>query len=259
MATERNNDELMAALQEPFLPEDIEWRVQQAGETNGKLWAQVLAYVTNRAIQQRLDDVFGIAGWQNKYENAPQGGVMCGISVKFDEWVTKWDGAENTAMEAVKGGLSGSMKRAAVQWGIGRYLYFLEVNFAETSKDKPNNMDGWIRTRAKLNKNDQYPTTFYFKIPTLPAFALPTGYIEPKAPNPFAPEANQTATESTKRDFTKPSENQLKTIASVCKDLGISEQDVVAKIAQLNTVTDATKLITNLQRIKEERGARSEK
>lgn len=50
------------------------------------------------------------------------GGVECGISIKIDgEWITKWDAAENTQVEAVKGGRSGAMKRAAVQWGIGRY------------------------------------------------------------------------------------------------------------------------------------------
>jgi len=34
-------------------------------------------------------------------------------------------GAENSDIEPVKGGLSDSFKRAAVQWGIGRYLYSL--------------------------------------------------------------------------------------------------------------------------------------
>ena len=42
---------------EPFSPEDIEWRIQQSGKTrDGKVWAMVLAYVTNRAIMKRLDD-----------------------------------------------------------------------------------------------------------------------------------------------------------------------------------------------------------
>ncbi|ELN7608627.1 recombinase, partial [Salmonella enterica] len=42
----------------PFNPEDIEWRIQQSGKTrDGKVWAMVLAYVTNRAIMKRLDDV----------------------------------------------------------------------------------------------------------------------------------------------------------------------------------------------------------
>ena len=43
-----------------------------------------------------------------------------------NEWITKYDGAPNTDIEAVKGGLSDASKRAAVQWGIGRYLYGME-------------------------------------------------------------------------------------------------------------------------------------
>ncbi len=62
-------------LSEPFDPFDIEWRIQQAGEANGKKWALVLAYVTNRAIMERLDDVFGIEGWQNEYQPMPDGGI----------------------------------------------------------------------------------------------------------------------------------------------------------------------------------------
>ena len=39
---------------EPFSPEDIEWRIQQSGKTrDGKVWAMVLAYVTNRAPKRR--------------------------------------------------------------------------------------------------------------------------------------------------------------------------------------------------------------
>ncbi|HCS5554106.1 TPA: recombinase, partial [Escherichia coli] len=99
---------------EPFCPEDIEWRIQQSGKTrDGKVWAMVLAYVTNRAIMKRLDDVCGKAGWRNEYRDIPNnGGVECGISIRIDsEWVTKWDAAENTQVEAVKGGRSGAMKR----------------------------------------------------------------------------------------------------------------------------------------------------
>ncbi|MDI8954255.1 hypothetical protein MJO10_29205, partial [Salmonella enterica subsp. enterica serovar Anatum] len=40
-------------LDEPFAAEDIEWRIQQSGKTrDGKVWAMVLAYVTNRAIMK---------------------------------------------------------------------------------------------------------------------------------------------------------------------------------------------------------------
>jgi hypothetical protein len=39
-------------------------------------------------------------------------------------WIAKQDVSENTDYEGIKGGVSGALRRAAVQWGIGRYLYY---------------------------------------------------------------------------------------------------------------------------------------
>lgn len=155
------------ALQAPFGVEDMEWRVQQAGSTQqGKLWAIVVPYITNRAIQQRLDDVCGVDGWKNEYTSTPNDkGTLCGISIKFDDWITKWDGAEDTDIEAVKGGLSSAMKRAAVQWGIGRYLYKYEAAIVTPQLEKPQSMDGWIMTQAKIDGKKQ---RIYYRVPKLP-------------------------------------------------------------------------------------------
>lgn len=115
-------------LARPFAPEDLEWRIQYADDKKSRGIA--VPYVTNRAIQARLDETVGIAGWYNDYK--PWHGAnkkeaqICGISIYFEErggFITKWDGAEDSDIEPVKGGLSDSMKRAAVQWGIGRVLY----------------------------------------------------------------------------------------------------------------------------------------
>ena len=79
----------------------------------------VLPYITNRAIMDRLDMVVGPENWKNAFQPSPESGILCGISIRINsEWITKWDGAAQTNYEAVKGGLSGAMKRAAVQWGI---------------------------------------------------------------------------------------------------------------------------------------------
>ena len=97
---------------------------------------------------------------------------MCGISIRVPrengatEWVTKWDGAENTDIEAVKGGLSGAMKRAAVQWNIGRYLYNLEEGWVEVS-DK-----GQFQGKTKSGK------FFRWNPPELPEWALPHSDIK---------------------------------------------------------------------------------
>lgn len=109
-----------------FSSEDIEWKPIATSKRTGKGLAA--AYVTNRAIMDRLDEVCGPENWKNTFKTGPDGGVICGLSIRVPreegfEWITKWDGAENTSIEPVKGGLSSSMRRAAVQWGIGRYLY----------------------------------------------------------------------------------------------------------------------------------------
>tara|TARA_Y100001951_G_scaffold98283_1_gene98923 strand:+ start:323 stop:829 length:507 start_codon:yes stop_codon:yes gene_type:complete len=123
---------LLDKLRIPFPEEDIEWRVQQQGLSNGLPWALVLAYVTNRAIMDRLDETVGPENWTNDFSQSPNGGVLCTLGVRVeDSWVFKTDGADNTEVERVKGGLSNAMKRAGVQWGIGRYLYKLPTTFAE--------------------------------------------------------------------------------------------------------------------------------
>ncbi|HEX8672602.1 MAG TPA: Rad52/Rad22 family DNA repair protein [Longimicrobium sp.] len=159
------------SLQDRFPAEEIEWRLQQAGEKNGRVWAICVPYVTNRAIQSRLDEVVGPGNWKNEFRPGPDGGVMCGLSVRVgEEWVTKWDGAENTDIEGVKGGLSGAMKRSAVQWGIGRYLYGLDETFAQVSDT------GSLRGKTKDGK------PFRWDPPKLPRWALP----EPQPKRPAA-------------------------------------------------------------------------
>ncbi|WP_162612166.1 Rad52/Rad22 family DNA repair protein [Flavonifractor sp. An306] len=117
--------ELQEALSAPFQSADIEWRV--SATNTAKTSGLAVPYVTNRAIQNRLDSTVGIDGWHNDF--VPWKGEkaqLCGISIYLPElkdWLTKWDGADDSDIESVKGGLSDSMKRAAVEWGIGRYLY----------------------------------------------------------------------------------------------------------------------------------------
>lgn len=166
----------LTLLAEPFVPEDIEWRLAQAGKKkDGTLWAKVLAYVTSRAVQQRFDDVCGPERWQNEFRPAPDGGVLCRIGVYTDGgvWVWKEDGAENTDIEGVKGGLSGAMKRAAVQWGVGRYLY-----------DLP---EGWavIRDNGAHSGKTKEGDWFRWDPPTLPAWAVP----KPSVAAPLATDA----------------------------------------------------------------------
>ena len=129
-------------LKEPFPESDIVWRPQRRGlDKNGNPYAMVLAYVTNRAVMDRLDEVCGMDNWENKFEPGANGGIKCIITIHTPKGSRKKeDGAENTNVEAIKGGMSGAMKRCAVQWGIGRYLYKLPVTFAKFHDYGANNI-----------------------------------------------------------------------------------------------------------------------
>lgn len=167
-----DSQQIREKLAEPFAASDIEWRVQRAGMNNGSPWAHVIPYLTARAVQERLDDVFGLDGWVNKYKPAPDGGVLCGITV----WIegnkrTKWDGAENTNIEAVKGGISDSFKRAGVVLGIGRYLYKTGTYFAICHENK-NTGQHRQKFVDKYDK-DAKPLFGSWDEPALPDFALP--------------------------------------------------------------------------------------
>ena len=122
---QKTPEELRAGLSAPFSSSDIEWRVSATNAEKTKGLA--VPYVTNRAIQNRLDDTVGIDGWYNDFRPWKNGSAqLCGISIFFpqlEQCLTKWDGADDSEFESVKGGLSDSMKRAAVEWSIGRYLY----------------------------------------------------------------------------------------------------------------------------------------
>lgn len=173
--TFKTDKELTDALKEPFPAEDIDWRVSYAdANKEGKVFASMVAYIDARAVQNRLDEVCGVGGWWNQSPQYANGGngVNQGITIRLPESgdITKWDGADQTDIEAVKGGLSGAFKRAAVLWGIGRYLYDIEQAYTAPQSDKPQDMDGWMRTPLKIGGRK---SIYYIKKPTLPARFLP--------------------------------------------------------------------------------------
>lgn len=116
-------------LSEPFDPALVSWRV---GSTSAdKKRGLALAYIDARDVMARLDEVVGSANWQDRYE-FPGKRTICYLSLRIDgEWVTKADGAGDSDVEAEKGAISDALKRAAVKWGIGRYLYDVEAPWVE--------------------------------------------------------------------------------------------------------------------------------
>jgi hypothetical protein len=132
-------EELEQNLKRPFPKNALSWRV---GSTNkDKTKGMMLAYIDARDVMTRLDRAVGHGNWRSEYREV-MGRLVCRIGIKMgEEWVYREDGAGDTDVEGQKGGLSDALKRAAVQWGIGRYLYelpspWVELNEYKQPKDK---------------------------------------------------------------------------------------------------------------------------
>jgi len=113
-------------LKKPFTSSQISWRVGRKSKAGDK--AIPFAYLTARDVMDRLDEVCGLESWQAEYPFP--GCCRIGIRAEFDggsmqQWIWRANMADDTAIEAVKGGASDAFKRAAVLFGIGRYLYDL--------------------------------------------------------------------------------------------------------------------------------------
>lgn len=142
-----NYEDMIKRLREPFAFKDVEWKIQVT--TQDKTRGMAVAYIDSRAIQNRLDEIIGAFNWKNSFAPWKDNAQICGLSIYDDErgnWVTKYDGAENTDIEPIKGGLSDSFKRAACVWGIGRYLYELGGIWVEVEQ----------RSKSSIIKEDQY-------------------------------------------------------------------------------------------------------
>lgn len=121
-------------LKKPFDPKLISWRVGALNRDKSKGIA--LAYIDARDVMERLDEVCGLGNWQCSYPHA-NGKTSCRIGIKIgDEWVWKENGAGDSQVEAEKGAFSDAFKRAAVLWGIGRYLYDVQNIWVELDEYK---------------------------------------------------------------------------------------------------------------------------
>jgi hypothetical protein len=133
----------------PIQSNEIEWRVQQQTST-GKLI--IVPYINNRCVMQRFDAAFGPTNWTSEFREIGNG-FICRLTVTVDKkTIYREDGASKTNIEPEKGGISDAMKRAAVQFGLGRCLYDYPKVMIETdgkfipdwAHDKLGKLVDWI-------------------------------------------------------------------------------------------------------------------
>jgi hypothetical protein len=184
------------ALASPFDRTEIKFK-PQAVKGNRAL---PVAYVDVRVVQDRLDEVLGVENWQDEYQMLPEGSVVCRLRLKIGgRWITKMDvgspSEQPDSGDRIKAAFSDALKRAAVKFGVGRYLY-----------------------RLKLDWVNYDPTRRVMSDPRLPDFALPlTLRPQPTMSNPPKPASVQPSKPA-------PAEKPLPVLAPPSLSPGLSPQ-----------------------------------
>ena len=142
---------LETLLKAPFPVDSLSWRIgnktnwdrvnNKPKDPNKPVKAQMLVYIDSRDVQDRLDEVCDLCGynWENDFKEV-NGRLVCNLKLSnVIGSITRSDGAGDTDFEAEKGGLSDALKRAAVLFGVGRYLY------------NAKNFNTWIKYEKKEN------------------------------------------------------------------------------------------------------------
>jgi hypothetical protein len=128
----RTAAEVAKALAAPFKVSQLGWKPQVVKDGR----ALAVAYVDARDVMNRLDQVLGPANWRDNYKVLAGGCVVCRLSVRIDgEWVTKVDvGSPSDQPDdghKMKAAFSDALKRAAIKFGVARYLSYLPPTWAD--------------------------------------------------------------------------------------------------------------------------------
>ncbi len=256
LAPERIRD-VVAALAAPFDVAHIKWRVTNTatlGSRNGPvLRGQVLAYADPRAYTDRLNEVFGPAGWTRDYtvqmvqnfERKERGATEWTITAKIvvtckltihglgahsglgEEWADNENAG--TAAEAQ------AFKRACSCFGLGRYLYDLEGQWMDLDEHK-----------RPIEK------------PRLPDWAVPNGHAVPHANATQRPSDTRAPGKDgtgVKRDGGLFRKEMLEQVQALCATVGFSlSQSVLRGVAHVNDplkIRDMAKLTDVFARLQD--------
>jgi hypothetical protein len=139
--------EIFTGFAAPF--ENVRERTQEwTDRRSGQRRVLVLKFITARQAEFRLDSVVGGENWWDTYRPFDKGSVLCRLSVRFpdDTIVTKqgigYAASDDDGTTDAKAAESDALKRAAVKFGIGRYLYDWNKPPSQGATGRPPQADG---------------------------------------------------------------------------------------------------------------------
>lgn len=134
---------VLSQLSEPFPVAEVKFKPQKV--LQGKGQAIAVAFVDARIVADRLNQVVGPENWEDSYESisvtetdksgkvVEYGGIKCTLTILG---VTKSDVGSPSMADELKGSASDALKRAAVKFGVGRYMYDLGSMFLKYDEQK---------------------------------------------------------------------------------------------------------------------------
>jgi hypothetical protein len=150
--TDEQVRQFVIALEDPFDPREIKWRVTNT--TSDRRRGQVIAYADPRAYTDRLNALFTVRGWTREYtvqviqnfERKERGNgdgiisgkivVTCRVTIdgmgSHSGLGEEWADNENAGTSAE----AQAFKRACSCFGLGRYLYDLGGNWVDLDERK---------------------------------------------------------------------------------------------------------------------------
>lgn len=149
------------------------WKIQTKPKADKK-WACV-AYIDSRDVQNILDKN---CIWQNDFYES-KGKLFCKIWIFTDDywWIWRSDSwfLENNDIEdstESKWEVSDTFKRAAVQWGIWRFLYSKKIEWVTLEEYNANryNLTDYINNRSWNNPPKEQEQKPYFNQPEFTEF-----------------------------------------------------------------------------------------
>jgi len=141
--------ELVAALEVPFDPSQIEWRVMNTTKSQ-PLRGQVVPYADQRAYTDRLNALFTPAGWTRKYsihtsanfERTRDQKIVAKVLVTCELTIFGLGSHSATGEEFADDPNAGTaaeaqaFKRSASCFGLGRYLYYFTGTWVDLDERK---------------------------------------------------------------------------------------------------------------------------
>lgn len=168
--------EVYQKLRQPFEPRFIDWKINNYNSAKTK--AMITFHIDARAVQHRLNEVLGVEGWSFTYtELEKDEGVHGKLTIfvtpdkmKYEKSgedcllreVTREDvGYASTTNKAewYKDAVSDALKRCAVHFGVGHFLYALPYLWIELTEpgqkylndDQTEYISNWLKDKlAKM-------------------------------------------------------------------------------------------------------------